>query len=135
MTNDDKKRFAVAMYWLADRMVSAGGQPKQLTSQVVADYFLALAAIRIERIEWAAQHHFANNRFFPMPVDIREASNLAPSSVLPPVQTVAAIPEDCTPPAEAREKLAQIIAVLNGTFETKFDIDDTGQRPTLKVIK
>jgi len=39
MTNDDKKRFAVVMYWLADRMVSAGGQPKKLTSQEVADYF------------------------------------------------------------------------------------------------
>jgi len=69
-----------------------------------------------------------------MPVDIREASNLAPSSVLPPVQTVVAIPEDCTPPEVARERLKQITAVLNGTFGANLTIDEAGPRPALKVV-
>lgn len=94
----DKKRFSVVLFWLSKRMLSAGGQPKQIDAPLQADYFEALRDIRIERIEWAARHLFATSQWFPMPVEMRRAAMLAPSTVLPLVgnnqRQIAELTED-----------------------------------------
>jgi hypothetical protein len=82
---EDRAKFSVLLFWLAERMASPGGKPKDI-DEILEDYFQALADIRIERIEWGARHIFATERWFPMPVEIRDAAMLAPSSVLPALQ-------------------------------------------------
>jgi len=86
MTESDKKRFSVLMYWLAGRMAAPGGKPKEINPPLLSDYFDVLKDIRIERLEWGAKHIFATERWFPMPVELRQAAMLAPSSVLPKLE-------------------------------------------------
>ncbi|KAA0894269.1 hypothetical protein [Oryzomonas rubra] len=81
---EDKRRFATLIYWLAGRMLAPGGRPRQVDDRLLADYHRALADCRIERLEWAARHIFATEKWFPMPVELRTAAMLAPSTVLPP---------------------------------------------------
>ena len=79
---EDRARFSVLLFWLAARMAAPGGKPKDI-DEILEDYFQALKDIRIERIEWGARHIFATERWFPMPVEMRTAAMLAPSSVFP----------------------------------------------------
>lgn len=81
---EDKRRFATLIYWLAGRMLAPGGRPRQVDNRLLADYYQALADCRIERLEWAARHIFATEKWFPLPVELRTAAMLAPSSVVPP---------------------------------------------------
>lgn len=79
---EDRAKFSVLLFWLAARMAAPGGKPKDI-DEILEDYFQALRDIRIERLEWGSRHIFATGRWFPMPVELREAAMLAPSSVLP----------------------------------------------------
>jgi hypothetical protein len=81
----DKQRFSVVMFWIAQRMAAPGNKPKVVDTKLQRDYFEALSDIRIERIEWAAKHLFKTSTWFPMPVDLRAAAMLAPSTVFPAI--------------------------------------------------
>ncbi len=87
MTNEDKPRFSALMFWLAKRMLTRDGRPQPVDDALLADWFLVLKPLRIERLEWGARHLFATTRWFPMPVDLSDAAMLAPSSVLPSLAT------------------------------------------------
>lgn len=107
---EDRAKFSVLLFWLADRMKSAGGLPADV-DELLGDYFNALADIRIERLEWSARHLFATQRWFPMPIDLREAAMLAPSSVLPALPNNQ--PQICEfseeQIADAKAKFAEIV--------------------------
>lgn len=80
---EDKRRFAVVIYWLGKRMACQGGKPKIVDADLISDYYDALCSIGIERIEWAAKEIFARRIWFPMPAEIREFSAQAPATALP----------------------------------------------------
>ena len=112
--NEDKRRFSVVLFWLAARMKAQGGQPQMIDTDFQRDYWDALNDIRIERIEWAAKHIFKTSIWFPMPKEIREASMLAPSTVLAAINlNQKALPEYTTY-EDGAEKLQEIIDSLTG---------------------
>lgn len=119
--NEDKRRFAVVMNWLAAVMKDVGGKPKELVIaadpekgtpriDVIANYFCVLSDLRIERIEWGAKHLFGTTTWFPMPQAMREAAMLAPSSVLPalPCQQPQICEFTADQVAEAKEEFERI---------------------------
>jgi len=110
---EDKARFNTVLVWLAKRMMAPGGLPKKIDADLQDDYFEALRAFPIQKIEWGAKHLFATEKWFPMPCEIKAAAILAPSSVMP------AIAEQPRPMIEefteeqvrdARQKLDNLIA-------------------------
>jgi hypothetical protein len=142
--NEDKKRFSVVMHWLASFMKESGGLPKKLLIEadpvagtpridVIASYYSVLNDIRIERIEWGAKHLFKTTTWFPMPLAIREAAMLAPSSVLPPLPVVNH-PQICEfSEEEIADAKARFEAIANG-WEFKEAVRVTGcQRPVYQI--
>lgn|GEM_PF-3576909 len=116
----DKRRFAALMYWLAGRMLAPGGRPRQVDDHLLADYHQALADCRIERLEWAARHIFATEKWFPMPVELRAAAMLAPSGVLPPPPGRPGIAEITGEQAEEnRRHLGRMVAWFEEEVEGK----------------
>jgi hypothetical protein len=79
MTDRDKKRFAVAMNWLAERMAK-DGEPTELTKDQLKDYYFALKNLAVSSIENAVRTYFANSTFkaFPLPGEIRKAITVEP---------------------------------------------------------
>jgi hypothetical protein len=107
MNEQDKKQFAVIMYWLADKFLMKN-TPRVLSKDDMRDYFYALNDIHIARIEWASRYIFGHNQYFPKPVEIRNAANMAPATVVPALPTkepTTLIGEVLLP--EERERLAQ----------------------------
>lgn len=127
MTDNDKIRFAKIMAMLG---VAFGSEPSK---QLMGIYFEALRPCSIESLEWAAGECVANLKFFPKAAELREFTKISPSRTDPRI--VAAREqkklEILTPPEEARIKLAELAARLNGEFETSFKVEEVNGRPTM----
>jgi len=121
MRDEDRQRFSVVMFWLAEKF-PLGNMPRRLSPKDVDDYYRALADIRIERLEWGAREWFAQEVFWPKPPELRRVANLAPSSVLPGYVEPKQIP-DLTPPDVAVSRLREIFRGLNEKFGTRLAID------------
>jgi hypothetical protein len=67
MTDDDKKRFALALGGLGEIFNEPVSKPK------AAAYFLALRDLSIDQVEAAAAILLNTAKFFPKPVEFREA--------------------------------------------------------------
>ena len=115
MKDEDKPRFSILLFWLAKRMLVQGGKPREITPDLIADWFDALQDVRIERLEWGAKRLFATEKWFPVPMELRAAAMLAPSSVLPKVTAgnyaqLAEFSEQQV--ADAKRRLADLVAGL-----------------------
>lgn len=105
------------MNWLAQKF-PASQAPRILLRNDLADWFEALKDIRIEKLEWGARYLFAHNRFFPKPVELREASTMAPSSVIPQQAEQIKLAE-ITPSEIAKKRLNAIFEKLNAQYNTQ----------------
>lgn len=79
--NQVKSRFAALMFWLANKFPQEK-LPRKLKLEDLDDYWLAIGKIKIERLEFAGRHWFANAGWFPRPAELRESANKAPSDVV-----------------------------------------------------
>ena len=95
MTDRDKKRFAVAMNWLALKLAK-DGEPTELTKEQLRDYFDALKNLTLFSVEKAVQNYFASATFrgFPLPGDIRKSVTETYSDCTP----VPQLPAPTVPP-------------------------------------
>lgn len=124
MKDEDKPRFSALLFWLAKRMKAQGGKPQEIDPDLIADWFIALQKIRIERLEWGARHLFATEKWFPMPVDLEAAAMKAPSSVIPFADRQAAqhlLPDSFVSREEGKRRLAEMVTRLYG-------VDDLADR-------
>lgn len=118
MTNGDRQRFAVVMYWLAEKYPLERA-PRELSESDLEEYFRVLKDIRIERIEWAGWYWYGHEVFFPnKPADLRATALKAPPSVIPSPPPLVQL-EDKTPPDVARARLQEIFNDLNSRYDTR----------------
>lgn len=133
MTESDRKRFAVLMYWLArkypvGRDPQGNDIPKKMTAEEINDYCNALFDLRIERLEWGAKYWYGHSKWFPKPAELREVAERAPASV------VASLPDPReehllsrhTSEQEAQEERRKIRQLLASFYA---EVDAKGQPP------
>jgi hypothetical protein len=115
MTETDRPRFVAAMNWLARKYPIRQGQelvPRKLPVEDLNDWFAALRDIHIERIEWAAKHHYGRSEFFPKPCNLREAAPLAPAPKGLPIKGQRQIAEQAEPTPESTRHWRQMLDEL-----------------------
>lgn len=101
-----------------------------------AAYLQSLADLSATAVEYAVDETIRQEIFFPVPAKLREYAGCYRSPAVTSVSRLQ-IPEDCTPPEVALERLREVSALLNGRFGTSLDIaaDPVGGRPRLKVVR
>jgi hypothetical protein len=119
MDKDRKRRFATLMNWLAEKY-PLGDSPRRLSTSDIADYYMVLSDMRIERLEWAAKWIFGHNRFFPKPAELRTAAEMAPSSIVQITQPDRKqIADSYTPTKEEREMLRELASGLDDKYGSR----------------
>ncbi len=130
MNDSEKKRFLLAMNWLAEKypVGKAGEQvPRSLTKPWLADYFNAFRSLPIQQFEQGVKHHYATDAFFPdRPASLRKSCDAVPrprDGWLPVPERVL-LPEMTQEQAlENRKRAAEL---LNGLSGSKFYVDGDG---------
>lgn len=130
MTGADRARFSAVMAMLG---VAFDLVP---TAQRIGIYWEALRGERIEALEWAAKEAVRTLKFFPRAAELRELTGGAPRLAGVAVADAAEVVllEELTPPAVARERLAELAKRLNGSFGTSFAVDESRGRPELVAL-
>lgn len=96
-------------------------------------YLEALETIKAVALEYAVNEAIKKEDFFPSPAKLIEYAGCYSPPSLSGDLSRAAIPEDCTPPDVAVKRLREVMKVLNGKYDTNFQVDD--DRPVLRVVK
>lgn len=116
MTDADRPQFAAMMAVLSQ----AFGMEVQ--KQKMQTFWNALVDLKLEALQYAVQESVKFELRFPVPAKLREYAGC----YRPPVAYVdlsrTAIPEDCTSPEEALERIKDIFRQLNGKFGTSLSV-------------
>jgi hypothetical protein len=113
----DKATFSVLIYRLA-RAVRA-----ELDKQTLAVYYEKLGDYPEVKLAWAIDRAMDTERRFPPVSVLLELVKLAsmPGLLKPPEKKL--LPEEITPPDEAKRRLQEIFDGLNRKFETKLQVE------------
>ena len=108
----DKKIFSVLLFRLANAV------REELNKETLAVYYDKLGNAPREKLAWAIDRAIDSERKFPPVSVLLEFVKLAPMPGLPKPPEKKLLPEEMTPPEEAKRRLQEIFDNLNQQFKT-----------------